>query len=71
MSDFEEIGQLQTSPTSLRCDNQVIILAKDPQYQTRTMHIERKFHFIRDDIVGKGKADAFCLTENGVPAAKD
>ena len=44
---FEEIGHLQTGPTSLRCNNQAaIILMKDPQYRTRTMHIKRKFHFI-------------------------
>lgn len=54
---FKEIGHKQAEPTSLKCDNQAaIILSKDPQYRTRTMHIEHKFHFIWDDIVGKGKA---------------
>jgi hypothetical protein len=54
---YEELGHSQPGPTKLYCDNQAaIILTKDPQYRTRTMHIERKFHFVRDDVVGKGKA---------------
>jgi hypothetical protein len=54
---YEELGHSQPGPTELYCDNQAaIILTKDPQYRTRTMHIERKFHFVRDDVVGKGKA---------------
>ena len=54
---YEELGHSQPGPTKLYCDNQAaIILIKDPQYHTCTMHIKWKFHFIRDDVVGKGKA---------------
>lgn len=54
---YEELGHSQPGPTQLHCDNQVaIILTKDPQYRTRTMHIKCKFHFVHDNVVGKGKA---------------
>ena len=53
---YEELGHSQPGPTKLYCNNQAaIILTKDPQYCTHTMHIEWKFHFIRDDVVGKDK----------------
>jgi len=56
-SFFEEIGHLQKAPTELFCDNQeAIILCCNPQFQARTKHIQRKYHFVRDDLVGKGEA---------------
>jgi hypothetical protein len=54
---FEDIGHTQSAPTELLCDNQAaIILSRDPQFRARSKHIARKFHFVRDDIVGKGQA---------------
>jgi transposase InsO family protein len=54
---FEDIGHAQRGPTELFCDNQAaIILTRDPQFRARSKHISRKFHFVRDDIVGKGQA---------------
>ena len=54
---FDEIGQQQMGPTQLFCDNQAaIILSWDPQFQARTKHIQQKYHFVQDDLVGKGEA---------------
>lgn len=54
---FEELGHEQKKPTPLNCDNQAaIILTRDPQFRSRTKHIARKYHFVRDDVVGTGKA---------------
>ncbi|KAJ3507815.1 hypothetical protein NMY22_g16815 [Coprinellus aureogranulatus] len=52
---FEDIGHPQADPTTLFNDNQgAIALSKDPQYRSRTKHIQRKFHFVRDDLVRNG-----------------
>lgn len=54
---YEDIGQPQKVPTELWCDNQAaIILSRDPQFRARSKHIQRKYHFVRDDVVGTGKA---------------
>ena len=54
---FDEIGHPQKGPTQLFCDNQAaIILSRDPQFRARTKHIQRKYYFVRDDLVGKGEA---------------
>ena len=54
---FDEIGQSQSGPTELNCDNQAaIILCKDPQFQAQTKHIQCKYHHIQDDLVAKGEA---------------
>lgn len=54
---FEDISRKQKKPTKLYCDNQAaIILSKDAQFRARTKHIQRKYHFIRDDIVATGQA---------------
>ena len=38
---FDEIGQSQSGPTELNCNNQAaIILCKDPQFRARTKHIQ-------------------------------
>ncbi|KAJ3514873.1 hypothetical protein NMY22_g14604 [Coprinellus aureogranulatus] len=48
-------GHPQAGPTTLFNDNQgAIALSKDPQYRARTKHIQRKFHFVRDDLVRTG-----------------
>ena len=54
---FDEIGHPQKGPTQLFCDNQAaIILSRNPQFQAWTKHIQQKYHFVRDDLVGKGEA---------------
>lgn len=54
---FEDIGHRQTDPTDLFNDNQAaIILTKDPQFRARTKHIQRKYHFLRDDLVANKQA---------------
>ena len=53
---FNEIGQSQSGPTELNCDNQAaIILCKDPQFWAQTKHIQCKYHHIQDDLVTKGE----------------
>ena len=54
---FDEIGHPQKGLTQLFCDNQAaIILSRDPQFRARTKHIQQKYHFVRNDLVGKGEA---------------
>jgi hypothetical protein len=54
---FEDIGHAQTKPTELLCDNQAaIILLHNPQFRVCSKHIARKFHFVCNNIVGKGQA---------------
>jgi len=54
---FDKIGHSQQTPMELFCDNQAaIILSRDPQFHVQTKHIQRKYHFIQDDLVGKGEA---------------
>jgi hypothetical protein len=54
---FEDIGHVQTKPTELLCNNQAaIILSRNPQFRARLKHIARKFHYVRNNIVGKGQA---------------
>ena len=68
-SFFEDIGHYQKAPTELMCDNQAaIILSKDPQFRARTKHIQRKYHFLRDDIVGKGQAVVRYVSTNDMVA---
>jgi len=56
-SFFEEIGHLQKAPTELFYDNQAaIILCRDLQFQAQIKHIQWKYHFVQDDLVGKGEA---------------
>ena len=54
---FAELGHPQQLPTDLGNDNMAaIILSKDPQFRARTKHIQRKYHFVRDDLIAKGEA---------------
>src|SRR6201985_2490529 len=54
---FEELGHPQQLPTDLGNDNMAaIILSKDSQFRARTKHIQRKYHFVRDDLIEKGEA---------------
>ena len=66
---FEDIGHKQREPTELLCDNQAaIILSKDPQFRARTKHIQRKYHFLRDDLVGKSEAIIRYVSTNDMVA---
>lgn len=57
-SFFEEVSHTQKEPNLLLCDNQVvIILSRDAQFHVGTKHIVRKFHYVRDDLIGVGKAN--------------
>jgi hypothetical protein len=68
-SFYEEIGHTQTDPTDLFCDNQAaIILTKDPQFRARTKHIQRKYHFIRDDVVATNQAVVRYVSTNDMVA---
>ena len=54
---FEDIGHAQKGASDLLCDNQAaIVLTKEAQYRSRTKHIQRKYHYLRDDLVAKGEA---------------
>jgi hypothetical protein len=56
-SFFTEVDEKPDHPTTLYCDNQAaIILSKDPQFRAWTKHIQRKYHFVRDDLVANGQA---------------
>jgi len=53
---FEEIGHAQRKATELKCNNEAaIVLSHDPQFRARTKHIQRKYHYFRDDLVVKGE----------------
>lgn len=54
---FDEIGHTQKKPTVLFCKNQAsIILNREPHFRARTKHIQRKYHYVRDDLVAKEEA---------------
>jgi len=56
-SFFEEIRHSQKAPMELFCDNQAaIILCCDLQFRAQIKHVQWKYHFIQDDLVGKGEA---------------
>jgi len=65
---FDEIGQTQKAATDLKCDNQAaIVLSGNPQYRVCTKHIQRKYHYIRDDLVAKGECIIWwCPTDDMV-----
>jgi Reverse transcriptase (RNA-dependent DNA polymerase) len=65
---FEEIGHQAKGATELKCDNEAaIVLSKDPQYRARTKHIQRKYHYFRDDLVAKGECIVrWCPTDDMV-----
>lgn len=54
---FEDVGYPQKRPIELFNDNQgAIALSKDPQYRARTKHIQRKYHYVRDDLIRNQQA---------------
>ena len=54
---FKDIGLIQRDPNDLYCDNQgALTVCKDLEYCACTKHIQRKYHSICDDVIGKGLA---------------
>ena len=50
---MEDVGILVEVPT-LHCDSQsAIMLVKNPMFHAKTMHIDVKYHFIRDVLKDK------------------
>ena len=60
-----EIGYKQSKPTLLLADNQgSIVLTKNPGYRSRTKHIARKFHYVREVVNERKWAVVdYCPTE--------
>ena len=60
-----EIGYKQSKPTLLLADNQgSIALTKNPGYRSRTKHIARKFHYVREVVNERKWAVVdYCPTE--------
>ena len=64
---LKDIGEKQTKPTKLHCDNQSAIkLAHNPIYHARTKHIELQHHFIRENIESKEIKLIYCNTSDTV-----
>jgi hypothetical protein len=62
-----DIGQTQTSPTTIREDNQgAIKLASNPVFHARTKHIDVKFHYVRQEIQRKEIALEYCPTTDNI-----
>ena len=60
-----EFGCPQLEPTVLHEDNQsAITISKNPQFHSRTKHIDIKFHFIRDQIERDVISVKYCPTED-------
>ncbi|CAL2226911.1 unnamed protein product [Prunus armeniaca] len=48
---LEDFGEEQTTTTTLFCDStSAIAMAKNPVFHQKSKHIDKKFHFIRDEI---------------------
>ena len=48
---LKETGRPANGPTIIYCDNQgAQALAKNPEYHTRTKHIDVRWHFIREKV---------------------
>lgn len=46
---LNQLGEKQSDPTPIHCDNQSAIkLVRNPEFHNRTKHISVRFHFIRD-----------------------
>ena len=74
-----EIGEAQSSPTHLMMDNQsAMALAKNPEFHSRTKHIDVHYHFLHEkiaeeelalDYIPTGEQIADALTK-GLPKQK-
>ena len=64
---LEDIGEKQTEPTKVYCDNQSAVkLAHNHVYHPRTKHIELQHHFIRKKIESKEIKFIYCNTSDNV-----
>ncbi|MEO0684489.1 MAG: Ty1/Copia family ribonuclease HI, partial [Cyanobacteria bacterium J06649_11] len=62
---LNNIGFKQTKPTKLYEDNQGAIgLSKNPKLNSRTKHIDIKFHYVREAVETNIVNVKYCLTEN-------
>ncbi|KAI7703162.1 hypothetical protein KC353_g14273 [Hortaea werneckii] len=76
---LRELGVPTTEPTRILADNQgAMALAKNPEFHTRTKHIDIQYHFVRQEVgrkriqlefVGSESMLADCLTK-ALPATK-
>ncbi len=61
---FELFPSLET-PTILFCDNQAALqLIEDDNYQARTKHIDKRYHFIREVVQNGALQLIYCPTDN-------
>ena len=59
-----ELGLIQNSATTLKCDNQSAIqLANNPVYHSKTKHIDLATHYIRDLVADGIITLEYCPTE--------
>ena len=62
---LSNIGFKQTEPTKLYEDNQGAIgLSKNPKLNSRTNHIDIKFHYVREGVETSIVNVQYCPTEN-------
>lgn len=51
---LEEMMLKQDGPTTIFCDNQAAIaLSRNPEYHSRSKHIDIKYHFLRQHVDSK------------------
>lgn len=62
-----DLQQEQIGPTEIWCDNKAAIaMTKNPAFHSRTKHIDIRYHFIRDLVVGGILSLKFCGTNDQV-----
>ncbi len=62
---FEDLHEKQAEPTVIHEDNQsAICIAQNPQYHSKTKHIDIKYHFIREKIVDNTIELRYCPTND-------
>ena len=51
-------------PTVMKEDNQsAIAISNNPQFHGRTKHVDIKFHFVREQVIGRKIQLEYCPTE--------
>ena len=61
---FEDLGQSQSNPTCISCDNMsAIAIANNSKSSKNVKHMEIKFHYVREAINAKAVATKYCPTE--------
>jgi hypothetical protein len=66
-SFFDQLGitRITSSPTTLYSDSQgSIALVKNPEYHSRTKHIDIRHHFVREHVFSGETIFEFVRTEN-------